>query len=62
LLVSADFRSSKVLKNPVSGEVLSAVASGPKSIAIARLNGVGAVDVGELIATQASMSILPAKQ
>lgn len=62
LLVSADYQTSKVLKNSVSGEVLGAVASGPKSMALARLSGVGTIDVGELIAAQAAVALSPAKQ
>ena len=62
LQVSIDFQSSKVLKNPVSGEVLGAVSSGPKSIALARLSGVGRIDVGGLTATHASTTLVPAKQ
>jgi photosystem II stability/assembly factor-like uncharacterized protein len=62
LQVSSDFRSSKVLKNPVAGEVLGAVSSGPKRIALARLSGVGTVDVGGLTATPESTTLVPAKQ
>lgn len=62
LQVSSDFRSSKGLKNPVSGEVLGAVASGPKSIALARLSGVGRIDVGGLMSPLESTTLVPAKQ
>ena len=62
LLVSSDFRSSKVLKNPATGEVFGAVSSGPKSIALARLSGVGTIDVGGLTPAHASTTLVPAKQ
>lgn len=62
LQVSSDFRSSKVLKNPSTGEVLGAVSSGPKSIALARLSGVGTIDVGGLISILEPTTLAPAKQ
>lgn len=62
LLVAADFRSSKIVKNPVSGEVLGAVLSGPKRLALARLSSIGSMDVGEPIAAQAATALVPAKQ
>ena len=62
LMVAADFRSCKVVKNPVSGEVLGAVLSGPTRLALARLSGVGTMDVGEPIAAQAATALAPEKQ
>jgi photosystem II stability/assembly factor-like uncharacterized protein len=46
LAVSPDLRSTTVLKTPVMGEVFGAVASDSKHIALARINGVGTVEVG----------------
>ena len=51
LAVSPDLRSTTVLKTPAMGEVLGAVASGPRRIALARLNGVGAVEIGDAAAS-----------
>jgi len=47
LAISPDLRSTTVLKTPFMGEVLGAVASGPRRIALARLNGVGAIEIGD---------------
>ena len=41
LAVAADLRRSTLLKTGASADVLGAVAVGPKSIALARVNGVG---------------------
>ncbi|MDB5869698.1 MAG: hypothetical protein JWP96_2030 [Polaromonas sp.] len=50
--VSPDLRTATVLKVPVMGEVLGAVANGPKRIALARLNGVGVVQIGDTVASE----------
>jgi hypothetical protein len=48
LEVSADWRFAKSLNKPAAGEVLGAVAAGPKRLALARVNGVGAIDIARL--------------
>ncbi|MDB5884311.1 MAG: hypothetical protein JWR74_482 [Polaromonas sp.] len=45
LAVSPDLRSTTMLKAPVMGEVLGAVASSGKRIALARLNGIGSIEI-----------------
>lgn len=52
LAVSPDLRSTTLLKTPLTGEVLGAVAIGPRRIALARLNGVGAVEIGDTAASE----------
>lgn len=52
LLVSPDLRSTTRLKTPVTGEVLGAVASGAKRIALARVGGVGSLDMGDASASE----------
>lgn len=52
LAVSPDLRTTMLLKTPAMGEVLGAVASGPKRIALARLNGVGTAEIGDAAAPE----------
>lgn len=52
MAVSPDMRTTTLLKTPVMGEVLGAVASGPRRIALARLNGVGTVEIGDATASE----------
>ena len=48
LEVSSDWRHARVLNKPAAGEVLGAVAAGPKRVALARVSGVGAIDIAQL--------------
>ncbi|UUZ73995.1 hypothetical protein LP415_14255 [Polaromonas sp. P1(28)-8] len=47
LIASPDLRKTADLKIPLKSEVLGAVSSGPKSIVLARLNGVGTIEIGD---------------
>jgi len=48
LAVASDLHKSSALKAPAMGEVLGAVSSGPKAIALARVNGVATVEIAPL--------------
>jgi len=48
LAVASDLHKSSALKSAATGEVLGAVSSGPKSIALARVNGVATVEIASL--------------
>ena len=48
LEVSSDWRYARSLNKPAAVEVLGAVAAGPKRVALARVSGVGAMDIAHL--------------
>lgn len=56
LVASPDLRKITDLKIPLKSEVLGAVSSGPKSIALARLNGVGLVEISDSAGRELSNS------